>query len=204
MSRPQCPSCQRPLSHCLCSLFPSLASRTQVLILQHPSESGHALNTARLVARGLSTAELRVGELFGDLPDDGIRNYLLFPGEDDVPLASLAASAEPVRLIVPDGTWRKARKLLHLNPGLASLPRVALPEGLVSRYRLRKAPMPGALSTLEAVVTALNTLEGEGRFDALLRPFEALIEAQIEAMGAEVYQRNHAGLQAPVNAGGES
>lgn len=198
MSRPQCPSCQRPLSHCLCPLLPSLASRTQVLILQHPSESAHALNTARLVALGLSTAQLRVGERFDDLRDDGVRSYLLFPGEDAVPLATLAASAEPIRLIVPDGTWRKARKLLHLNPGLASLPRVALPEGLASRYRLRKAPQPGALSTLEAVVVALNALEGEGRYDALLRPFEAMIEAQIEAMGVEVYQRNHAGLQQPV------
>lgn len=198
MSRPQCPSCQRPLSHCLCPLLPSLASRTQVLILQHPSESAHALNTARLVALGLSTAQLRVGERFDDLRDDGVRSYLLFPGEDAVPLATLAASAEPIRLVVPDGTWRKARKLLHLNPGLASLPRVALPEGLASRYRLRKAPQPGALSTLEAVVVALNALEGEGRYDALLRPFEAMIEAQIEAMGVEVYQRNHAGLQRPV------
>ena len=198
MSRPQCPSCQRPLSYCLCPLLPSLASRTQVLILQHPSESAHALNTARLVALGLSTAQLRVGERFDDVPDDGVRSYLLFPGEDAVPLATLAASAEPIRLVVPDGTWRKARKLLHLNPRLASLPRVALPEGLASRYRLRKAPQPGALSTLEAVVVALNALEGEGRYDALLRPFEAMIEAQIEAMGVEVYQRNHAGLQQPV------
>jgi DTW domain-containing protein YfiP len=42
------------------------------------------------------------------------------------------------------------------------------------------------------VVAALNTLEGAGKFDPLLRPFEAMIDAQIEAMGADVYQRNHA------------
>ncbi|MCQ4311625.1 DTW domain-containing protein [Pseudomonas stutzeri] len=196
MSRPQCPRCQRPLSHCLCLLIPSLASRTQVLILQHPSETGHALNTARLAALGLTNAELRVGESFEDLPvDDGTDSFLLFPGVDAVPLEQLAKRVEPLRLIVPDGTWRKARKLLHLNPSLAALPRVALPAGLVSRYRLRKAPMSGALSTLEAIVTALNTLEGAGRFDPLLRPFEALIEAQIDAMGAEIYQRHHGNRQ---------
>ncbi|MFL9814758.1 DTW domain-containing protein [Stutzerimonas sp. VN223-3] len=196
MSRPQCPRCQRPLSHCLCLLIPSLASRTQVLILQHPSETGHALNTARLAALGLTNAELRVGESFEDLPvDDGTDSFLLFPGVDAVPLEQLAKRVEPLRLIVPDGTWRKARKLLHLNPSLTALPRAALPAGLMSRYRLRKAPMPGALSTLEAIVTALNTLEGAGRFDPLLRPFEALIEAQIDAMGAEIYQRNHGNRQ---------
>ncbi|MBA1277753.1 tRNA-uridine aminocarboxypropyltransferase [Stutzerimonas stutzeri] len=192
MPRPRCPRCQRPLKQCLCALIPSLVSETEVLILQHPSETGHALNTARLAALGLTSAELRVGERFDDLPvSDSRESYLLFLGDDAVSLAQLAAEDRPLRLVVPDGTWRKARKLLHLNPALASLPRVALPEGLTSRYRLRKAPMPGALSTLEAIVVALNALEGAGRFDALLRPFEALIETQIDAMGAEVFQRNH-------------
>ncbi|QGZ31652.1 tRNA-uridine aminocarboxypropyltransferase [Stutzerimonas stutzeri] len=192
MSRPQCPRCQRPLSHCLCAAIPSLASDTAVLVLQHPSEAGHALNTARLAALGLVNAQLRIGEVFEDLPaDDGLDNYLLFPGEQAVPLVEVAERGRPSRLIVPDGTWRKARRLLYLNPRLASLPRVALPEGLVSRYRLRKAPMPGALSTLEAIVVALNTLEGAGRFDALLRPFEAMIDAQIAAMGEDVFRRNH-------------
>ena len=190
MFRPQCPRCQRPSSHCLCSLIPSLDSSTQVLILQHPSETAHALNTARLAALGLRNAQLRVGEVV-TLPVDERDNYLLFPGVDATPLESLASGARPLRLIVPDGTWRKARRLLHLNPELAALPRVSLPAGLVSRYRLRKAPVPGALSTIEAIVTALNMLEGGGRFDQLLRPFEALIEAQIAAMGIETYQRNH-------------
>ncbi|MCQ4280038.1 DTW domain-containing protein [Pseudomonas stutzeri] len=190
MSRPQCPRCQRPSSHCLCSLIPSLDSSTEVLILQHPSETAHALNTARLAALGLRNAQLRVGEVV-TLPVDERDNYLLFPGVDATPLESLASGARPLRLIVPDGTWRKARRLLHLNPELAALPRVSLPAGLVSRYRLRKAPVPGALSTIEAIVTAVNMLEGGGRFDQLLRPFEALIEAQIAAMGIETYQRNH-------------
>jgi DTW domain-containing protein YfiP len=194
MSRPQCPRCQRPLSHCLCASIPSLVSRTNVLILQHPSETGHALNTARLAALGLINAELRVGEIFDDLPvNEGVESYLLFPDEHAVPLAELARGPTPLRLIVPDGTWRKARKLLHVNPRLARLPRVALPEGLTSRYRLRKPPMPGALSTIEAIVAALNALEGAGRFDALLRPFEIMIDAQIEAMGDEVFKRNHGG-----------
>jgi DTW domain-containing protein len=68
---------------------------------------------------------------------------------------------------------------------------VTLPAGLHSRYRLRKAPMPGALSTIEAIVEALEILEAPARFDALLKPFEALIEGQIAAMGEETFRRNH-------------
>ena len=195
MSRPQCPRCLRPSTHCLCPLIPQLDSRTRVLLLQHPSEVNHALNTARLAALGLMNAQLVVGEVFEELPAllnvPGYRTQLLFPAEDAQPLQAYTPSDEPLLLVVPDGTWRKARKLLHLNPLLAALPRVTLAEGAVSRYRLRKAPGPGALSTVEAIVQALQVLEAPASFEPLLKPFEALIEGQIAAMGETVFQRNH-------------
>ncbi|WP_417662528.1 tRNA-uridine aminocarboxypropyltransferase [Pseudomonas sp.] len=197
MSRPRCERCARPLEHCLCALIPSLPSHTQVLILQHPSEVKHALNTARLLALGLKNAQLWVGEQFELLADylaqPDYRSYLLFPGEAAQCLADVREEADgtPIRLVVPDGTWRKARKLLYLNPALESLPRVTLPTGQQSRYRLRKAPAEGALSTIEAVTVALQILEPEQSFAALLRPFDALIEGQISAMGQQTFARNH-------------
>ena len=198
MSRSQCARCLRPATHCLCPLIPQLDSRTRVLLLQHPSEVNHALNTARLAALGLNNAELIVGEVFEDLPallnPPGYQARLLFPADDAQPLQAYTPSDQPLLLVVPDGTWRKARKLLHLNPLLAALPRVTLAEGAVSRYRLRKAPGPGALSTVEAIVQALQTLEAPTSFEPLLRPFEALIEGQIAAMGEEVFQKNHGGV----------
>ncbi|OLS61646.1 tRNA-uridine aminocarboxypropyltransferase [Pseudomonas putida] len=197
MSRIQCERCLRPQSHCLCPSIPSLDSRTRVVLLQHPDEVRHALNTARLAALGLRNAELRVGEVFEDLSGliatPGYRVGLLFPGDEAQALTAYSGSADerPWLLIVPDGTWRKARKLLYLNPLLEGLPRVTLAQVQSSRYRLRKAPEEGALSTVEAVTQALNVLEGAGRFDALLRPFEVLIEGQIAAMGRETFERNH-------------
>ncbi len=196
MSRAQCERCTRPQSHCLCHLIPSLPSRTRVLILQHPDEVAHALNTARLAALGLENAELKVGEVFADLPqwlNGDYRARLLFPGEQaqELPLAATSEDGRPLLLVVPDGTWRKARKLLHLNPLLAELPRVCLPAGLQSRYRLRKAPEEGALATIEAITVALNLQEAPTCFDELLRPFEALIEGQIMAMGEDTFRRNH-------------
>ncbi|MCO7568765.1 DTW domain-containing protein [Pseudomonas chlororaphis] len=195
MSRARCERCLRPTGHCLCPLIPRLPSRTRVLLLQHPSEVNHALNTARLAALGLSNAQLLVGEVFEDLPallaQPGHRACLLFPADDAQPLQAYAETDEPLLLVVPDGTWRKARKLLHLNPLLAALPRVTLAAATPSRYRLRKAPGPGALSTLEAIVQALQVLEAPASFEPLLRPFEALIDGQIAAMGEDTYQRNH-------------
>ncbi|WP_286914944.1 MULTISPECIES: tRNA-uridine aminocarboxypropyltransferase [unclassified Pseudomonas] len=196
MPRPRCERCQRPLDHCLCPLIPTLDSRTRVVLLQHPSETAHALNTARLAALGLVNAQLRIGEVFDDLDEllgtPGYRPVVLFPGDQAQALTAYGeADDTPLLLIVPDGTWRKARKMLYLNPLLAALPRVTLGQVAPSRYRLRKAPEPGAVSTLEAVVQALNVLEQPASFDALLRPFEALIEGQIKAMGVETFERNH-------------
>jgi DTW domain-containing protein YfiP len=195
MSRPQCPRCQRPQAQCLCALIPSLPSQTRVLILQHPSEVNHALNTARLAALGLQNCDIRIGEVFADLAQwlalPGYRPCLLFPGELSEGLSAYSPGAQPRLLVVPDGTWRKARKLLHMNPLLASLPRVQLTDAQPSRYRLRKAPGPGALSTLEAITQALEVLESPASFQALLKPFDTLIDGQIAAMGEDVYQRNH-------------
>ncbi|MFK3681992.1 tRNA-uridine aminocarboxypropyltransferase [Pseudomonas sp. NPDC088890] len=199
MSRPRCERCLRAQDHCLCPLIPHLQSRTRVVVLQHPSERLHALNTARLATLGLVNAELRVGEVFADLDQllatPGYRPVLLFPGEQAQALVGYAQEGceLPFMLIVPDGTWRKARKLLYLNPLLGELPRVTLGQVLPSRYRLRKAPEAGALSTLEAVVQGLNVLEAPLCFDQVLRPFEALIEGQIRAMGRETFERNHGG-----------
>jgi len=194
-ARQRCQHCTRPLAHCLCGLIPSLSSRTRILLLQHPDEAKHALNTARLVALGLQNVQLLIGEKFDDLEryiqQPGYRACVLFPGEDAQELRAYQAAQQPLLLIVPDGTWRKARKILYCNPLLTALPRVTLAPGLSSRYRLRKAPDEHALATIEAVTYALSALEPNADFSPLLRPFEALIEGQIRAMGVDVYQRNH-------------
>jgi DTW domain-containing protein len=190
MPRIQCSRCQRPASHCLCAWIPDLPSRSRILLLQHSDEAAHPLNTARLAALGLQRADLRVGEHFDELEhllaDPGVRPLLLFPGAPTVDVAAWRATAPDTDtlLIVLDGTWRKARRLLRLNPALADLPRLALAPAAPSRYRVRRAIEPGALSTVEAVAAALEMLEPGGGFEALLAPFDAMVEGQIAARDA--------------------
>lgn len=194
----RCDRCLRPAGYCLCALIPHISTRTQLLVIQHPSEHRHALNTARLLVAGVAGAHLLIAETLAEdsawhhlLADPDWQTEILFPGAG-VPLVAGSVDLQrPRRLVLLDGTWRKARKLLHLNPLLQRLPKVALPAGLHSRYRLRKAPQPGALSTLEAGVEALQRIEPATDFSPLLKPFEALIEGQILAMGRARYQANY-------------
>lgn len=44
-----------------------MPNQTHVLVLQHPEEHMHPLNTARLAVLGLQNAELLIGESFPDL-----------------------------------------------------------------------------------------------------------------------------------------
>lgn len=204
-NRPRCSLCLRPTSHCLCALIPRLPSAASLLVIQHPQEQRHALNTGRLLVAGLARAELLVVEQIApdspvqaQLTDPGWRTELLFPGQDARLLGPACPQDQrPRRLVLLDGTWRKARRLLALNPVLQQLPRAALPGGQVSRYRLRKTRVPDALSTIEAGVQALQLMEPDKDFAPLLRPFEALIEGQIRAMGRACYERNHGPAAVP-------
>lgn len=196
LKRPRCEQCLRPVSYCLCEHITVVPSRTRVLILQHPDEQRHALNTGRLAVLGLKQAELLVGERFaqlGSLLAAEARVFLLFPGEQaqtPQPLAPGPEDAAPL-LIVLDGTWRKARKILHENPVLNSLPRLALEAGQPSTYRIRQTGEFAAVSTIEAIVRTLTALEPGQDFSPVLVPFDVLIEQQIQAMGADVYRHNY-------------
>lgn len=76
------------------------------------------------------------------------------------------------RLVVIDGTWRKAFKILQLNPLLAELPRYSGDLPATTEYAIRKAPKSGQLSTLEACCLALGEIDAEPeRYQPLLDAF---------------------------------
>lgn len=89
-----------------------------------------------------------------------------------------------LRLVVLDGTWRKSRKMLHLNPALQHLPRLPLHDLPASRYRIRQAHQPDQRSTLEATCAALMQLEGQSEpFSPLLTAFEGFVAQQMGYAG---------------------
>ena len=189
--REVCGVCHRPTPACLCRWVTPRACTTEVLVLQHPLEVHHAKNTARLLHLSLIGSQVRVGEQFADadlqaaLAGPAI-NVLLYP-QGEQPLAPLPAWAPslhapdtPMRLVVLDATWRKSRKMLHLNPLLQCLPRLSLDTTHLSRYRIRKAHKPGQLSTLEATCAALAQLERDApSFQPLLDAFDGFVAHQL-------------------------
>jgi DTW domain-containing protein len=171
-----------------------VAHQAEVLILQHPLEAGNPKGTARLLNLSLQHSRLLVGEVFDagawQPPGDTRHKLLLYPDpvsdraaglpQPPVPAPSLLEDPSQLRLIVLDGTWRKSRKLLHLNPALQHLPRLSLQDLPASSYRIRRAHRPDQLSTLEAVCAALAGLEGDAqRFRPLLDAFDGWMGQQM-------------------------
>lgn len=196
MKRAFCQRCQRPSSHCLCPWLPlqPQASRTRIIVLQHPDETNHPLNTARFLPSGLANCELWVGETFPQLEQwvahPEYQSAVLFPHDDAISPVQAANTSRPWQIFVPDGTWRKSKRLMHLNPTLAELPHMSLPEGH-SAYIFRHSKVPNSHSTLEAATMALNALENSIDTATLLAPLHRLMADQKTAMGEAIFAQHY-------------
>ena len=188
--RPRCYRCMRPGSLCLCGDLTSVPTRTEVVILQHPQERKHPFGTARLVGLCLPRARIHVahGGLAGnllcplELPPDAA---LLYPHADAADLTEVAAVSPPSTLLVLDGTWAHAKRLYAENPWLQRIRHVRLHPKAESRYRIRKEPRPDYISTLEAVVEALQILEPDTPgLQGLVTAFDRMIDRQIAQIDA--------------------
>ena len=69
---------------------------------------------------------------------------------------SLLPDPRPDTLVVLDGSWAQARRMLQRIPPLRTMPRLSLPVRDVER--LRRPTVEGGMSTLEAIAAALDLL----------------------------------------------
>lgn len=183
--RTVCRRCRRPQTVCYCNTLTHVQSRTRVVFLQHPKEAKVAVGTCRMAHLCLPNSELHVGVSFSDnarveecLRDESGQTALLFPSEEAKRVEELPV--RPSRLIVVDGTWSQASKLVRNNPALLKLPRVGLKPAQPGNYRIRKEPAEHCLATIEAVVEVLGQLEDNpDHFRPLLRAFDRMIEYQL-------------------------
>jgi DTW domain-containing protein YfiP len=171
-----------------------------VVILQHPREARLAICSAWLARLALENAELhqavdldahaRVREVCAH-PGAA----LLFPGPAAAP-AALRAGTPPAFLLVVDGTWHQAERMIERSRRLSALPRLSVaPDGGEGYGDLRREPGAHCLSTLEAIALALSALEGDPRpFEPMRRAFRRMVSQQLEcARGARRNPRHRPG-----------
>lgn len=200
--RIRCARCARPQSACICEWIAPVQSDVGLLVLQHPMEVHNAKGSAKLLHLSIAGSTMVTGETFDGqllqrlLHHDGRMPVLLYPelpGERTMGIPAPPPLArdqgdDPGRLllVVLDGTWRKSRKMLYVNPALQALPRLPLTHMPASHYLIRKAHAPDQLSTLEATCHALGQLEGApDRYQPLLNSFDRFV-ARFQSTGGKL------------------
>ncbi|MDY7229686.1 tRNA-uridine aminocarboxypropyltransferase [Hyalangium rubrum] len=179
----RCPRCYLPTRLCLCAEVPRIDTRTEFLVIRHNKEKEKSTNTARMAALALSRCQVLTygapGERFDASVLEQPDTWLLFPGAPaPAPDASL-----PKRLVVLDGNWGQARRMVQRVPALRRLPGLTLPPPAPDTRRLRRPPHPEGMSTLEAMAGALAFLEGEEKAQQLYALHELMIDRVLESRG---------------------
>lgn len=168
---------------CLCILLTRVQQRTHVLILRHSIERHKPSNTARLADLLLTNVVLmdhgRPGLVLDVAPLLQPGAALLFP--EGAPWPSTLAP--PTQLVVVDGSWPQARKMVQKLTPLHRLPRFSLVGGPPAGKRLRTPPHPDGMSTLEALAVALGVLEGPTVRDHLLDAHARFVEQVLQSKG---------------------
>ena len=168
--RPICKRCHYPQKTCLCSAISNIICHTYIDILQHPSEQKCAKNSARLIPLCIDRCRIWTGESDQDFSElrQVIANtkqqaVVLYPSESAMPLTEWTKNnqipPQDNRIILLDGTWKKAYKMWQLNPWLHSLQHISI-DAVTSNYSIRKAPKEHYLSTLEAAAYCIEAVEG--------------------------------------------
>ncbi|MBO7130600.1 MAG: DTW domain-containing protein, partial [Fibrobacterales bacterium] len=182
----RCLKCWRTRELCLCGKVPSFVSGVRIGILRHPNERRKTIGTAMLAHTCLENSFLLDGIDFSE--DRRLRAELerFAPGE--VALLFPGPAARPIEesrgtlkcLLVLDGTWNEAKKILHYTKFLQALPRVAFAPAEPSTYRIRKEPRPECVSTIEAIAHSLRALgEREEVSRNLKAAFDLMVERQL-------------------------
>ncbi|MGZ9899726.1 tRNA-uridine aminocarboxypropyltransferase [Shewanella gaetbuli] len=195
MTRQYCNQCHFPQISCVCSAVAPVRSKTEVIVMQHPSEVNHAKNSVRLMPLVLANMQIVVGETAADFTE--LRQYLaqankpvyiIYPSETSQTVQQSGAQADAI-IVLLDGTWRKAYRILQLNPWLQQYPALHLEVEHASQYVIRKAKRADSLSTLEAAAFMLSSLDKQLDTSPLLNVFDAMVNLRLQAMPAAVRQR---------------
>ena len=176
----RCPRCRIHFSLCYCHFFEKFINQTPVSILMHFKELPLSSNTAHLAQENLDRCRITLRghpdaernqelELF---PDH--ENLILFPDEKAVEIKEF--KGRKVHLIVPDGSWRQAKKFHRREPKLQNLTTVKVSTQQASQYLLRTQIHSYGLCTLEAIAYALAELEGDAVKEHLLHKLAIMNE----------------------------
>jgi len=202
--RTLCVTCLQPEFGCYCHLVKEFDPHMKVVILIHPIEVKRRIATGRMSHLMLANSHLIKGQDFTEneelnsiLQSPIYQSVVLYPGSLSLNLSDLKPSEQnlifspekQLALIVIDGTWATAGRMIRQSKNLIDLPRVCFTPTGASRFRVRKQPAPQCLSTIEAIHQTIEVLrpvlrlsQDYNEHDRLLDVFDSMVERQLNCI----------------------
>jgi DTW domain-containing protein len=163
--------------------------KTKITLLIHTKEVNKATNTGKLAELMLSNCRtLIVGALDGELKEadivsEGYENLILFHSASNVLDSEfLSTITKPVNLIVPDGNYHQAVKMTK-SECLKNIRRVKLPLGQAGEYSLRNSKDKEKVSTIEAIIKAVEIIENGPAAEDMYKIFKKMVGGFKSIMG---------------------
>ena len=187
----RCSVCGASLTLCMCAEVPRLDLRTKIALVIHHRELSRSSNTGLLAHQSLVNSDVHIrGESretldLSDLLSPNYRTLLFYPSADALELDRelVCLDSRPIQLIVPDGTWRQARKIHSRHPELRNIPRVKISAPNRGTFQLRAQSRPERMATLQAIACALRIIEGDLVAARLMKLYHARVDRTLRARG---------------------
>ncbi len=171
----RCEACQLAQAWCICPWRVRVRVQTEFALILHRDEVFKPTNSGRLLddlfpgrchSYEWSRREPHP-DLIARLRNSARTVGILFPPREDRQVHLIGndrlPAVKPLTVVVLDGTWRQASRMLRLSPWLAQLPLLSIGGVQASGYQVREAPVAGQLATAEAVA---RVLAAEGELEA--------------------------------------
>lgn len=192
-----CLTCRRRIRTCVCEHLKPFETTTRYIILMHPMEhKKEKVGTGRFTHLILKNSKIFVGIDFDEneafqsvLNDSDFETYLLYPGDEAVEIENgfdEKKPTKPLQIIVIDGTWPCAKKMMKLTTSLHGIPRLSFTPGKTSEFKIKHQPLEGCLSTVESIYQVIRGLNEAGVEDTLrkeenlMEVFRKTVDQQIE------------------------
>lgn len=183
----RCIKCQVNEKLCFCEKILNCDNRSTVSVVMHFREEfltsnssylgNFSLNNFSIHTRGRKEHELSEKDIIH--PD--CHQLILFPDKDSVELTSqyLDKIDKPIQLIVPDGTWKQAKRIRRRVSFLKDIPSVKVTTPYSSRYFLRKQANEFGMGTYEAIALALGLIDNMDVQKRMLDNFDIMVHAHL-------------------------
>ena len=182
-----------------------IAIRTPLVLVVHINDLGRTSNTVRLLTLAVRDVALLCHGVFPSPADPaahvpaGTTPIVLYPGHGARPLTPelIALLPSPPTLVVPDGNWRQAGKMVKRLTLLDGAVKVALATRAFTGTAVRRNQPGHRMSTYEAVAQALGVLEGPAVAEPLLDFYRRATDRMLLVRGKLRLGDVYGGLEGP-------